>query len=101
MTIEEIKKYMKENKITYEDLAERADLSISTIKKIFSGSAKYPRIDTMQAIEKALGLNQEPREKLKQIPVAMYDGLDGLTDEQVQDVLKYIEFIKSKDKEEK
>lgn len=101
MTIEEIKKYMKENKITYEDLAERANLSISTIKKIFSGSAKYPRIDTMQAIEKALGLNQEPREKLKQIPVAMYDGLDGLTDEQVQDVLKYIEFIKSKDKEGK
>lgn len=101
MTIDEIKKYMKENKITYDDLSEKAKIPIGTLKSIFSGRTPNPRIDTMQAIEKALGLNQEPREKLKQIPVAMYDGLDGLTDEQVQDVLKYIEFIKSKDKEGK
>ena len=101
MTIEEIKKYMKENKITYDDLSEKAKIPIVTLKSIFSGRTPNPRIDTMQAIEKALGLNQEPREKLKQIPVAMYDGLDGLTDDQVQDVLKYIEFIKSKDKEGK
>lgn len=58
MTVEEIKKYMKDNKITYEELAQKANLSISTVKKIFSGSAKYPRIDTMQAIEKALNLKE-------------------------------------------
>lgn len=58
MQIEEIKKYMKEHKITYEALAEKSGLSISTIKKIFSGQAKYPRIDTVQAIEHALGLDE-------------------------------------------
>lgn len=31
-------------------------MSISTIKKVFAGISKYPRIDTMQAIENALGL---------------------------------------------
>ncbi len=58
MQIDEIKKFMKENKITYENLAEKSGLSISTIKKIFSKQAKYPRIDTMQAIEHALGLDE-------------------------------------------
>lgn len=97
MEVSEIKRYMKENKITYAELSEKSGVPIQTLSKIFAGITPTPRIDTMQAIEKALGLNQEPREKLKQIPVAMYDGLDGLTDEQVQDVLKYIEFIKSKE----
>ena len=57
MEIQAIKKYMKDNHITYEELAQRSNLSISTIKKIFSGISQYPRIDTMQAIEAALCLN--------------------------------------------
>lgn len=60
MEVQAIKKYMKDHKITYDELAERSGLSISTIKKIFSGISQYPRIDTMQAIEAALGLNQTP-----------------------------------------
>ena len=40
MEIQEIKKYMKSNHITYEQLAQRSGLSISTIKKIFSGIAQ-------------------------------------------------------------
>lgn len=58
MKIEEIKKYLKINGITYEKLSELSGISISAIKKIFSGSARYPRVDTMEAIEKALGLDQ-------------------------------------------
>ncbi len=58
MKIDEIKKFMKEHKITYEVLARNSGLSISTIKKIFSGQAKYPRIDTIQTIEHALGLDE-------------------------------------------
>lgn len=55
MNINDIKKYMKTNKITYSKLAEMTGLSVSTITKIFGGFAKYPRVDTMEAIEKALG----------------------------------------------
>ena len=58
MRIDEIKKYIREHKITYDVLAEKSGLSISTVKKIFSGQAKYPRVDTMQAIEHALGLDE-------------------------------------------
>lgn len=56
MEIKELKEYLKEHKITYAELSEMSGVSISTITKIFGGFAKYPRIDTMQAIEKALGI---------------------------------------------
>lgn len=56
MEIQAIKNYMKEHKITYDELAQRTGLSKSCITKIFGGYAKYPRVDTMQAIERALGL---------------------------------------------
>lgn len=59
MEINEIKSYMKKNKITYELLSKRSGISLSAIKKIFSGQARYPRIDTMQAIEHALGLDEK------------------------------------------
>lgn len=58
MSIEEIKIYMKKNKISYEKLAEMSGLSVSTVTKIFGGFAKYPRVDTMEAIERALGLGE-------------------------------------------
>ena len=58
MEIQAIKKYMKQHKITYDELARRTGLSKSCITKIFAGYAKYPRIDTMQAIERALGLDR-------------------------------------------
>ena len=59
MSIQEIKQYMKKNKITYDELARRTGLSKSCITKIFAGIARYPRVDTMQAIERALGLAPE------------------------------------------
>ncbi len=59
MTIGEIKKYMKENGITQMELSEKAHIPIGTLRDIFRGYTKNPRIDTMQAIENALGLQQE------------------------------------------
>lgn len=56
MQIETIKQFMKANKITYEELAQKSGVSVSTLKKIFAGISQYPRLDTMQAIENALGI---------------------------------------------
>ena len=58
MQVAELKSYLKKNKITYEELAQKTGLSISTIKKVFAGISQYPRLDTMQAIEDALGLSK-------------------------------------------
>lgn len=46
----------KELKLTFDELAAITGSSISTLKDIFRGKTTDPRIDTVQAIEKALGL---------------------------------------------
>jgi transcriptional regulator with XRE-family HTH domain len=59
MNIELWKKIKKEKKLTYEDIARIAQLPITTVKYIFLGYSTTPRIDTVQAIEKALGIDNE------------------------------------------
>ncbi len=59
MEISEIKVVLKERRITYAKLAEMSGVPIQTLQKIFSGLTQNPRIDTMQAIERALGLNEK------------------------------------------
>lgn len=49
-------KTRKEQKITLEILSEKSGIALSTIKEIFRGKTATPRIDTVQAIERALGL---------------------------------------------
>lgn len=59
MTILEIKKIMKRQKVTYEELSRESNIPLNTIKKIFSGKTQNPRIDTMRAIENALGVSSD------------------------------------------
>ncbi len=40
-------------------------------------------------------------DSIKKVQLAFFEGLDGLSEESVQDVLKYIEYVKAKEKEEK
>lgn len=46
----------KEQNITLDELSKMTEISISTLKDIFRGKTTSPRIDTVQAIERALGL---------------------------------------------
>ena len=43
--------------LTLEDVARLSGISISTIKDIFRGATTDPRIETVQAIERVLGLS--------------------------------------------
>ena len=54
--IEFLKEKRKELKLTFDELAARSGIPIRTLENIFHGITKNPRIDTMQAIERALGL---------------------------------------------
>lgn len=55
MNIEILKKLKKNLGLTNAQLAEKSGVSLGTINKIFSGGIQNPRIDTLRAIEKALG----------------------------------------------
>ncbi len=56
MEIKEIKKELKKRKISYENLSSLSGVPLNTLKNIFSERTPHPRIDTMQAIERALGI---------------------------------------------
>ena len=111
MDIMEIKKYLKEHKITYKMLAEMSGVPESTLKNIFGGFTPNPRIDTIEAIERALGLNKKssPAEQesvkipdaLKPYQFAFFEGIEGLSEESIKDILKYIEFRKSQENNNK
>lgn len=54
--VKRIKDYLKENKITYDDLSKMSGIPISTLNYIFTGRTTNPRMDTLKAIECALGI---------------------------------------------
>lgn len=66
LSIQEIKAYMKNENITYQQLSDDSNIPLNTLKNLFRGKTKNPRIDTMQAICRALGLSteQSPADKL-------------------------------------
>lgn len=55
--IAQIKAFMRERKITYKDLSEKSGISLKTLEAIFAGYVQNPRIDTILAIQEALGLS--------------------------------------------
>lgn len=97
MEIQAMKKYMKENHITYEELAKRSGISISTIKKIFSGISQYPRIDTIRTIERALGLDAPAPEASKEAQ-QLFTLLNELTEDELVELTSFVDFIISKRK---
>lgn len=58
MDVTRYRKAKKEQKLTFEQLAEVSGVRLSTLKEIFRGATPTPpRIDTIQKIERALGLS--------------------------------------------
>lgn len=55
--VELLKKKKKEIGITFDELAKKTGISRRAICGLFSGKTENPRIDTVQAIERALGLS--------------------------------------------
>ena len=54
MTLEEMKLRKKELGYSYEKIAEKSGVPLSTVQKVFSGATQSPRYDTLYAIEQVL-----------------------------------------------
>ena len=59
MTIEELNTVRKNQGISYKALSKAANVPVRTIEDIFGGKTKSPRLDTLQAIACALGVEKE------------------------------------------
>ena len=97
MTIQEIKTYMKKNGITYQELSDRSKIPLNTLKNIFRGKTENPRSDTKEAIERALGIEEQPSEYSEE-EKKLLSLISELTDKEVQELSNYIDFIISKRK---
>ena len=67
MNIEQWKIAKKEKNLSYDDLAKITGYSRSTITNIFCGYIEFPRYETIQAIEKALGITSDKNEQENEI----------------------------------
>ena len=106
LQLNEWKNAKKKLNLSYDDLAKMTGYSRSTITNIFCGYIDLPRHETVQAIEKALGLDkvQEERDKkatdlydlaspeLRQI----FDIYKTLSQEEIVELKKFVEFLISK-----
>ena len=58
MNLELWRKVKKEKNLTIEDISKLSNIPKGSVQNIFCGYVPNPRIDTVEAIEKALGINQ-------------------------------------------
>lgn len=76
MKVSELNEEQKRQNISVKELAKKADLPKGTVEKVLYGVVQNPRIDTMQAIEKALGLSDiDPPTKKQQYFIDLFNSL--------------------------
>ncbi len=71
--IEELKKKKKELHLTYEDIAQKADLPLSTVQKVLGGKIASPRLDTLEALSRALEANVPQTQLRSEISIGNQD----------------------------
>ncbi len=87
MDIDKLRNAKQQSNLTYDEIAMRSGISKRTIAGFFSGDPKYsnPSITTLNAIEKALGLNQP--------------SLEWTEADQAQGIGRYPTYLSSDEKE--
>ncbi len=86
MNIELWKKHKKELNLTIDEIAKKANLPKGSVQNIFAGYVPDPRASTVEAIEKALGLNKPNANKGVWIPV--YGNIAaGIPIEAIEDII--------------
>lgn len=57
-----LKQRKKELNLSYDDIAKRSECARATVIRVLNGTTPCPRVDTMQAIERALGIENSHQE---------------------------------------
>lgn len=96
MDILALKNRKKELKMTLDELSEKSGIAKRTIEDIFRGATKNPRIDTLQAIERALGITTDetqksPQDELSEGEKMLLDLFNRVPDDQQELVLQMIQ----------
>ena len=95
MDLELWKKIKKEKKLTLQEISNLSEIPKRTIDDIFSGKTPNPRTNTVQAIEKALGINEKKIE-LSEEKKKLLEKIDKMTKEEKQALVSFIDLMLSK-----
>ena len=90
------KQKKKELKLTNQAISDISGIPLRTVEAIFAGKTQFPRSDTVDAIERALGLSNEQDYNLSPKGKELVDLLMGLDDNQLEDALSVIKIIAKK-----
>lgn len=97
--IETLKTIKKQKKLTLQEIADRSGIPKRTLEDIFRGYTKNPRLDTLQAIERALGIEEEKNApEYTDAERQLFELIKQLTDEETEELSNFVDFILSKRK---
>lgn len=105
---EELKKLLKQKGMTYSDLSQKTNIPLGTLKNLFSTKSRdiQPRLDTLNAIMEALEIKTvlptddglPIHENLQNICFDLQNRFNELTQKDIEEVIRYIDYLKSKKK---
>lgn len=99
MGLEKIAEYKKKMGLTTEELSVRSGVPVGTLNKILSGATRDPKLETLKAIARVLGLSlndfdDEPYQNQSDM-AAHFDG-DEFTEDEWEEIERFKMFVKSK-----
>ena len=99
MGLEKIAEYKKKLGLTTEELSVRSGVPVGTLNKILSGATRDPKLETLKAIARVLGLSlndfdDEPYQTPATL-AAHHEG-DEFTSDEWEEIEKFKMFVKSK-----
>ncbi len=98
MNLELWKQRKKELKLTNQKISDISRIPKRTIEDIFSGVTKFPRADTLEAIEKALGLDKSDDIAISAEDRELIELIKQLSDEETKELSNFVDFIIAKRK---
>lgn len=101
MGLEKIAEYKKKLNLTTEELSLRSGVPVGTLNKILNGSTKDPKLETLKAIARVLGLSLndfDDNDICKPTTLAAHFDGDEYTEEELDEIKQFAEFVKNKRK---
>lgn len=99
MGLEKINEYKKKLGITTEELSKQSGVPVGTLNKILSGATKDPKLETLKAIARVLGLTLNDFDDIPHVSTlaAHFDG-DEFTEDELDEIKQFAAFVKAKNK---
>lgn len=101
MGLEKIAEYKKKLGLTTEELSAKSGVPVGTLNKILSGATRDPKLETLKAIARVLGLTLSDFDDEQFAPhhtntlAAHFEGED-FTPEEIEEINNFVKFVKSK-----